>query len=364
MGVGRPAKTNTRNPDLPGPTDKETDPISTTTETNLQPRTAKRPGHLLVSSHIWRWSQKLQTSLYTPNDYTAKPTLFKLRAANGSAINTYGERTLTLNIGVRRDFTWIFTVSNVKIPILGADYALAVHMNPIRHNYEFPCLSYNYFACLLKYSILTVFPGINYQNQHHQYREPPLVHVCKDMERIYQALTRTTTSAVKAWGPFHTTHNTEDNCPVSPRPLLIQHNHSDSTYSLGSGFTAPLNRNFSGNSSLAPGASSARNLLCNCANGISSSFSHSLSSSSSLRLGSIPASSEFPAGVRFTSLSLRRVVGLTSISSLPSLSLPERLYPPPLFPCYLSYSQAYSHSILSPARLLSLGTPVPAPLPA
>ncbi|CAE1315725.1 unnamed protein product [Acanthosepion pharaonis] len=68
------------------------------------------------------------------NDHTAKPTLIKLRAANGSAIDTYGERTLTLNIGMRRDFTRTFTVANVKVPILGADflahYALAVHMNP------------------------------------------------------------------------------------------------------------------------------------------------------------------------------------------------------------------------------------------
>ncbi|CAE1291591.1 unnamed protein product [Acanthosepion pharaonis] len=35
---------------------------------------------------------------------------------------------------MRRDFTWTFTVANVKIPILSADflahYALAVHMNP------------------------------------------------------------------------------------------------------------------------------------------------------------------------------------------------------------------------------------------
>ncbi|CAE1304047.1 unnamed protein product [Acanthosepion pharaonis] len=67
------------------------------------------------------------------NDHTAKPILLKLRTANGSAIDTYGERTLTLNIGMRRDFTWTFTGANVK-PILGADflphYALAVHMNP------------------------------------------------------------------------------------------------------------------------------------------------------------------------------------------------------------------------------------------
>ncbi|CAE1303859.1 unnamed protein product [Acanthosepion pharaonis] len=71
---------------------------------------------------------------YQERPYFSKPTLLKLQAANGSAIDTYGERTLTLNIGMRRDFTWTFTVANVKIPILGADflahYELAVYMNP------------------------------------------------------------------------------------------------------------------------------------------------------------------------------------------------------------------------------------------
>ncbi|CAE1291395.1 unnamed protein product [Acanthosepion pharaonis] len=204
MGVGRPAKTNSRNPDLPAPTDKETDPISTTMETNPQPITEKRPGHLLVSSHIWRWSQELQNFLYTPigpgklvnrrvattnssgantqcrlfyvwgrrnklkflvdtgaaisvvpyqNDHAAKPTLFKLRAANGSVIDTYGERTLTLNIGMRRDFTWTFIVANVKIPRCGFPGALRTGgpyepQDPIRHNYESPCLRYAYTSKL------------------------------------------------------------------------------------------------------------------------------------------------------------------------------------------------------------------------
>ena len=44
------------------------------------------------------------------------------------------EKTLSLNIGMRRDYTWTFTLANVKIPILGADflahYELSVHMNP------------------------------------------------------------------------------------------------------------------------------------------------------------------------------------------------------------------------------------------
>ncbi|CAE1266126.1 unnamed protein product [Acanthosepion pharaonis] len=62
-----------------------------------------------------------------------KSTLYKLQAANGSTIETYGTKTLTLNIGMRRDFTWTFTQADVKTPILGQDflahYDLAVHMN-------------------------------------------------------------------------------------------------------------------------------------------------------------------------------------------------------------------------------------------
>ncbi|CAE1171177.1 unnamed protein product [Acanthosepion pharaonis] len=89
----------------------------------------------------------------------------------------------------------------------------------------------------------------------------------------------------------------------SPAPMiiakLVTDRHSFTTATVlvslnpwAQGCTAPLNRRFS-------------------ANGISSSSSHSLSSSSSLRLGSIPASSECPAGVRLTSLSLRRLTSDT-----------------------------------------------------
>ena len=65
---------------------------------------------------------------------SAKPTQFKLQAANGSTISTYGSKTVSLNLGMRRNFTWSFTLANVKLPILGADFLahfnLTVHMNP------------------------------------------------------------------------------------------------------------------------------------------------------------------------------------------------------------------------------------------
>lgn len=68
------------------------------------------------------------------NNPSSKLTLFKLQAANGSTIDTYGGKALTLNIDMRRDFTWTFTVADVKISNLGADllahYELAVYMNP------------------------------------------------------------------------------------------------------------------------------------------------------------------------------------------------------------------------------------------
>ena len=43
-------------------------------------------------------------------------------AVNGSSIATYGQRCLTVDIGVRRSFTWVFRVAVVSNPILGADF--------------------------------------------------------------------------------------------------------------------------------------------------------------------------------------------------------------------------------------------------
>ncbi|CAE1294852.1 unnamed protein product [Acanthosepion pharaonis] len=51
-----------------------------------------------------------------------KHTSFKLQASNGTPITTYGERTLTLDIGLRREFTWTFTIADVAMPIIGADF--------------------------------------------------------------------------------------------------------------------------------------------------------------------------------------------------------------------------------------------------
>lgn len=55
-----------------------------------------------------------------------KPTDIRLFAANNTEIRTYGIKTQTLNIGLRRPFRWDFIIADVRQPIIGADF-LAHH---------------------------------------------------------------------------------------------------------------------------------------------------------------------------------------------------------------------------------------------
>jgi hypothetical protein len=43
-------------------------------------------------------------------------------AVNDTPIITYGKRSLTLNLGLRRNFQWIFLVADVQKPIIGSDF--------------------------------------------------------------------------------------------------------------------------------------------------------------------------------------------------------------------------------------------------
>ena len=45
-----------------------------------------------------------------------------LQAANKTLIRTFGQRSLTLRIGLRRTFSWVFVVADVSQPIVGADF--------------------------------------------------------------------------------------------------------------------------------------------------------------------------------------------------------------------------------------------------
>ncbi|BHF74544.1 hypothetical protein SprV_0501763000 [Sparganum proliferum] len=57
-----------------------------------------------------------------PRRHHLKPSQFSLQAANCTTINTYGQRSLTLDIGLRRRLQWVFVQADVKSPIIGADF--------------------------------------------------------------------------------------------------------------------------------------------------------------------------------------------------------------------------------------------------
>ena len=56
------------------------------------------------------------------------PTSKSLQAANGTPISAYGHRSLTIDLGLRRKFQWVFVVAEVDQPILGADFLHAYHL--------------------------------------------------------------------------------------------------------------------------------------------------------------------------------------------------------------------------------------------
>ena len=43
---------------------------------------------------------------------------FTLVSVNGATIPIFGKRSLTLNLGLRRTFRWVFVVASVDIPII------------------------------------------------------------------------------------------------------------------------------------------------------------------------------------------------------------------------------------------------------
>ena len=51
-----------------------------------------------------------------------------LQAVNGSLIATYGNRSLTQELGLRRTFRWVFVIADIERPILGADFLRHFHL--------------------------------------------------------------------------------------------------------------------------------------------------------------------------------------------------------------------------------------------
>ena len=50
-----------------------------------------------------------------------------LVAANGSTIDTFGMKTMQLDLGIRK-FKWLFVLANVNRPMLGADFFCSNHL--------------------------------------------------------------------------------------------------------------------------------------------------------------------------------------------------------------------------------------------
>ncbi len=58
----------------------------------------------------------------TSSDRAAKQRDSPLQAINGTNIPTFGVRSLTLDIGLRRTFRWVFVIADIPRPVLGADF--------------------------------------------------------------------------------------------------------------------------------------------------------------------------------------------------------------------------------------------------
>ena len=72
-----------------------------------------------------------------------------LQAVNGYPIATYGTRSITLDLGFRRTFRWVFILADVERPILGADFLrhfnLLVDMKRLPRGHPYPATNTGYY---------------------------------------------------------------------------------------------------------------------------------------------------------------------------------------------------------------------------
>jgi len=45
-----------------------------------------------------------------------------LQAANGTLIPVFDTRQLAVTLSLRREFSWVITVADVQMPLIGADF--------------------------------------------------------------------------------------------------------------------------------------------------------------------------------------------------------------------------------------------------
>ena len=76
-----------------------------------------------LTKHTFLIDTGAEVSVIPPEQGTTTSlSLTTLRAANGTPISTYGQKFLTLNLGLRRSYRWIFTIAAIPFPILGIDF--------------------------------------------------------------------------------------------------------------------------------------------------------------------------------------------------------------------------------------------------
>ena len=63
----------------------------------------------------------------TPEERVKGPASTPLHAANGTPINCYGTRQMTLSLGSRL-FDWEIVVADVATPLIGADFLMEYHL--------------------------------------------------------------------------------------------------------------------------------------------------------------------------------------------------------------------------------------------
>ncbi|GFT28433.1 transposon Ty3-G Gag-Pol polyprotein [Trichonephila clavipes] len=79
-------------------------------------------------------SRRLDPPLGTKTKGGCQASQYKLYAANGTEIPTYGLKILTLDLGLRRPFQWPFIIVNFKRGIIGADFLQTFQLLIDLHN--------------------------------------------------------------------------------------------------------------------------------------------------------------------------------------------------------------------------------------
>ena len=139
------------------------------------------------------------------------PTSVKLQAVNGSSISTFGQRSLTLDLGLRRTFRWIFIIADLPLPIIGADFLREFGLLvDVKHRKLIDCTT-NFIVSGLRCTCKHVTPVIMTATSSSRYdtllREYP--DIVRPVQR-YNEVKHGTTHHIPTRGP-----------PVSARPRRL-----------------------------------------------------------------------------------------------------------------------------------------------